>query len=413
MRGSATVIGAGAVGTACALQLARRGYAVRLIDWRKPGEGCSYGNAGAISGQSVVPIALPGMLRQVPGWLLDPQGPLHVRWRYLPRALPWLARWIAASRMAVVQRSALALKALLRDAPAHYAELLGPGPFGRFVRQQGQLLVWESASPSRSERVGHFLRERHGVEMQWLTGGEVNELEPELAPIFARGLLLKRHGHMTDPNGVVRAMAQQLLATGGTFDQARVVEIEPGEAWATTLRLDDGRSLKADNLVITAGAWSHRLARFLGVSVPLETERGYHVQLDGVTGLCSRPIMHADRSFIASPMQSGMRVAGTVEIAGVDAPPCYERADVLAAQARRMFPSLQESKVERWMGCRPSLPDSVPIIDRCPNHPSIFFAFGHGHLGMTGAPMTGKLIAQLVDGEPPSIDLAPYRATRF
>jgi len=412
-RHSVLVVGAGVIGTACALQLSRKGFAVNLIDLQGPGEGCSSGNAGSISSQSVVPIALPGMLAQLPTWLLDPEGPLHVRWGYLPKALPWLLRWIASSRVTVVRASAMALKALLDGALDRYVELLGAESFSRYLRSRGQLLVWESPAPSRSEKFGHALRERLGVEMQWLSPDEIFDLEPGLAPIFARGLLLSRHGHLVDPRGMIRHMAAQLCAEGGRIGKGRVVTIRPLEQGRVEVALEDGRAVTADRVVVAAGAWSHRLADQLGVSVPLETERGYHVHLPGIADICSRPIMHADRAFIATQMQDGFRVAGTVEIAGVDAAPRYDRAHVLLRQAQRMFPQIGEVEARMWMGCRPSLPDSIPVIDRCPTAPSVFFAFGHGHLGMTGAPMTARLIAEMVAEETPAIDVTPYRITRF
>lgn len=407
------VVGAGVVGTACALQLVRRGHDVILLDAEAPGSGCSSGNAGSISCQSVVPIALPGMLGQVPGWLTDPEGPLHVRWRYLPRAFPWLVRWLAASRMSVVRRSSEALKTLLATALEDYAELLGEQAYRRLVRARGQLLVWESSAPSRSEQVGHQLRERLDVEMQWLTPQEIADLEPALAPIFARGLLLKRHGHVVDPLGMVQEMAAQFRERGGRIQRGKVVGIRPAEGSGVTLALEGGAEMAARQIVVAAGAWSHRLARQVGIAVPLETERGYHVHLEGAADMCGRPVMHADRAFIATQMHDGLRLAGTVEIAGVDAPPRLDRAEVLHRQARRMFPSLGEVATRKWMGCRPSLPDSIPVIDRCPSSNAIIFAFGHGHLGVTGAARTARLVAEMVSGESPSIDLTPYRITRF
>lgn len=409
---SAIVIGAGVIGTASALQLARAGVMVTLIDPDAPGSGCSSGNAGSISEESIAPMALPGMLAKVPGWLIDPEGPLYVRWRYLPRAAPWLLRWVLASRQETVEASAAALRPFLKGAVDDYADLLGPQNYATLVQRRGQLLVWESARQSRSERAGHVLRERHGVAMRWLTPGEIGEIEPELSSIFRRGLLLERHGHMADPQRVVAILAEEFRGRGGRVVQGRAKEVVATEGGARVV-LDNGEAHDADRMVIAAGAWSAELARQLGIHVPLETERGYHAMIDGASTLCSRPVMHGDRSFIASPIGGGLRVAGTVEIAGLTAPPDYRRAHTLLTQARYMFPNLEAGKVGYWMGCRPSLPDSVPVIGAAPDSPAILFAFGHGHLGMTGAPATARIVRDLALGRRPNIDLAPFRIDRF
>lgn len=410
---SALVVGAGVIGTACALQLARAGLRTTLVDWQDPGQGASAGNAGCLSAQSIVPIALPGMLAQVPKWLIDPTGPLHVRWRYLPRAAPWLWKWIRASQMATVHRSAAALRGLLETTIEEFAALLGPSDAARLIRRNGQLLVWRSARPDRSEAIGHRLREMHGVDMQWLTPAEIADLEPGLAPVFARGLLLRRHGNLVDPLDTVQTLARHFQAAGGTFVRARVADIEARADGTAQLRLEDGGSLAADRLVIAAGAWSARLAARLGLRIPLETERGYHATFPGVSDLCTRPVMDVNNATIVAPMTLGLRVAGTVEIAGVDAPPDYRRAEALLAHVRTMFLNPPDTKPSYWMGCRPSLPDSIPVIDRAPGLPGVILAFGHGHLGMTGAPATARIVRDLALDRPINADISPFRATRF
>lgn len=410
---TAIVIGAGIIGTASALRLAQAGVATTLIDWQAPGNGASSGNAGSISAESIVPIALPGMLTQVPKWLMDPNGPLNVRWRYLPRAAPWLLKWLRASRMETVERSAAALRGLLHSAVDDYVDLLGPEDSARLIRRRGQMVVWQSPDQSRSERVGHALRERHGVAMRWLSADEIAELEPALAPVFARGILLERHGHMIDPLATVTALAAKFTAAGGIIRKARVAELDRAATGETRLVLEGGEILSADRFVLSAGAWSARLLAKLGLRIPLETERGYHVTLTGIEGLCSRPIMHADKAFIVTQMAMGLRVAGTVEIAGVDAPPDYDRARLLVGHVRAMFRDLPEAVPEYWMGCRPSIPDSLPVIDRVPTAPDVIVAFGHGHLGMTGAPATARIVCDLVLGRHSNADISPFRASRF
>lgn len=410
---TALVIGAGVIGTASALRLAQAGLQTTLIDWQEPGQGASAGNAGSISSESIVPIALPGMLSQVPKWLFDPQGPLHVRWRYLPRAAPWLVRWVRASRQETVEASAIALRGFLHSAVDDYCDLLGPEDSARLIRRRGQLIVWRSPHQSRSERVGHALREKHSVAMRWVTPAEITQLEPAMAPIYARGLLLERHGHMIDPVATVQALAAKFQALGGVIRKGRVAELTRDVSGDASVLLEGGEILRADRIVLSAGGWSMRLAAELGLDVPLETERGYHVTLPGVENMCSRPIMNADQAFIVTQMAVGLRAAGTVEIAGLDAPPNYARAETLLKHLKTMFPDLPGSTPEYWMGCRPSIPDSLPVIDRIANAPNVIVAFGHGHLGMTGAPATARIVRDLALGVRMNDDITSFRATRF
>lgn len=410
---TALVIGAGVIGTASALRLAQAGLQTTLIDWQEPGQGASAGNAGSISSESIVPIALPGMLSQVPKWLIDPQGPLHVRWRYLPRAAPWLVKWVRASRQETVEASAIALRGLLHSAVDDYCDLLGPEDSARLIRRRGQLIVWRSPHQSRSERVGHALREKHSVAMRWVTPAEITELEPAMAPNYARGLLLERHGHMIDPVATVQALAAKFQALGGVIRKGRVAELTRDVSGDASVLLEGGEILRADRIVLSAGGWSMRLAARLGLNVPLETERGYHVTLPGVENMCSRPIMNADQAFIVTQMAMGLRAAGTVEIAGLDAAPNYARAETLLKHLKTMFPDLPDAAPEYWMGCRPSIPDSLPVIDRIANAPNVIVAFGHGHLGMTGAPATARIVRDLALGVRMNDDITPFRATRF
>ena len=344
---------------------------------------------------------------------MDPLGPLFVRWRYLPRVAPWIARWVAASRPGQVELSAESLKPLISPVFDEYERLLGPNAFRSLFRRHGQLYVWESDAPSCTEKIGHALRDHHGVEAHWLQPEQIRQLEPGLAPIFQRGLYLPNNGQTLQPLTLVETIVELLRAEGGAVETGDAVDIKPFDGGAA-VHLADGRQFEAETVVVAAGAWSARLSSRLGVTIPLETERGYHVMLPKDSELLRRPVMHADRGFIATPMDNGLRIAGTVEFAGIDAQPDYRRAKSLLSHARAMFPVLQSETLDYWMGCRPSIPDSVPVIGHCPNAKSVIFAFGHGHLGITGAAMTGRLVGELAAGEPTTaIDMTPYRPERF
>ena len=407
-----TVIGAGIVGMCTASYLQRAGANVTVLDPVEPGRSCSFGNAGGLSPGSCVPVAFPGMLRQIPKWLMDPTAPLVMRWSYLPIAMPWLLRFIKASSRREVERSAAALSALIRPVFDSYKPLLAETKAEDLVRRHGQLYVYQSEAAYQGDAFGWELRRRHGAEFEVLSAEQIRQAEPSLAPIFTKAVSLPEHGYCIDPFGLVQALADSVRRNGGTIVPQRVLDVEMDGEKPRALVTAAGRH-PTDTVVVAGGAWSHQLARKFGHKVPLEAQRGYHAQLSSPSVTPRTTVMWAEKKFLATPMQMGLRFAGTVELAGLDAPPDYKRADTLLEFGKQMFPGLTGSEVSRWMGHRPCLPDSVPVIGPSPNVKNVFFAFGHGHLGLSCASTTGRLIAELVTGAKPCIDPTPYRIDRF
>jgi len=409
---SATIIGAGIIGICCASYLQRAGYAVEILDPEPPGTMCSYGNAGGICPGSCIPIAGPGMLRNLPGWLMDKEGPLHIRLAYLPALLPWLLRFLAAGRVAEVRRISSAMRALHAPTFACYEPLLRASGSTDLLAKRGQLFVYESADGPAHDAFGLSLRRDAGVKVEILDQSDLRDLEPALAPIFRSAVFLPEQGQCANPGRLVANLARAVERDGGIIRRTRVHAITMQDGKPASLATDQG-TRPVETLVVAAGAWSAPLARQLGCKVPLETERGYHAMVAGAdTGLRTQTIW-AERKFVAAPMEEGIRFAGTVELAGLAAPPNMRRADLLLRQGRRMLRHVPEGTVGRWMGHRPSLPDSLPVISASPHHNNVFFAFGHGHMGLIGGSVTGRLIADLVSGAPPVIDPAPYRVDRF
>jgi D-amino-acid dehydrogenase len=406
------VVGAGIIGTAAACQLARDGHAVTLIDRLGPAEATSFGNAGAVSPGSVEPLGHPGMLWQVPGWLIDPLGPLTIRWRHLPRLAPWLAALIRASSPERVRQIAADLATYLPHALEAYGPLLAEAGLGDVLVKDGMLWVFKSEKDARASQPGIELRRRHGVTVEDVPEAELRQIEPALGPDYRIARFLPNAGRVLDPAGLVKGLAAHLRRRGGRLERAEVQDFEIGPEGPRALLTSAGR-IQADAIVIAAGAWSHVLARRLGSRVPLETERGYHVTLPDPGLMPRRMIMPHGQGFLATPMAMGLRIAGTVELASLEAPPDWRRADVLLAKARAMFPGLGTKGATRWMGHRPSLPDTKPVIARSPRFANVFYAFGHGHLGLTGGAITGRLIADLVAGREPSVRLDPFRIDRF
>lgn len=406
------VIGAGIIGASIGLRLQREGFSVTLVDGSEPGRGASFGNAGSLSTGSCVPIALPGMIKDVPKWLADPLGPLAVRWSYLPRATPWLVRWLLASRRSKVEELARHLATITRTSVDDYKALLGDAEFTRLIRKAGQLHVSRNQTPSAGEKFSIDLRVRNGVDVMYLDAAAVREMEPALSPEFVRGVFLPTSGHVVSPLEVVRSLVQQFTQAGGQVMFGTVHHIEPGNGRPGRLMMN-GAGLDADMIVIAAGAFSAELSSQLGDKVPLDTERGYHTALPDPGLSISRPIQNLDDKFFASPIDGGLRLVGTVEIAGLHAKPNYERARTLLEHGRRMFPGLREDGATAWMGFRPSIPDSLPLIDRSRRHANVFYAFGHGHIGLTAAPITAELITDMLLNRPSRIDRAPFSLARF
>ena len=411
-RHAAIVIGAGVAGLSTALYLQRAGIAVAVIDPLPPAGGASFGNAGLLSPDTAVPIALPGMLRKVPGWLTDPLGPLSVRPGYFPRALPWLLRWIKSGRLQRVLEISDAMRALHRESLSCWQELLGPALYRDLIRPAGQVQVWEGDAETASGVVERQVRERHGILAEELTADDLRQMFPGIAREVTRGLLLPGNGYTVSPQRSVQMLADLFRQEGGVLINERAMKLIPSEAggWMVMTNI---ANRSADHVVIAAGAWSRYLLDPLGIKVALETERGYHAMLFSPEVSLALPISNKTRAFGVTPMEDGLRVAGTVEISGLDAPPNEQRAKILVQHARRMFPALTGEQVRYWMGFRPSTPDSLPILGAAPGRPGLHLVFGHGHFGMTGGPPSGRLVASIVLGNAPPIDPKPYSASRF
>jgi len=407
------VVGAGIVGICCALYLQRDGHRVTVVDPLPPGEGCSFGNAGILAIDHCLPESAPGMWKRVPGMLADPLGPLTLRWSYLPRLLPWLVRFLASGRSGPFAASAAALQALNQTAIPAFDPLLNDAGAQALVQRKGWMLVYESDrhfAQARAMKVG--FRERMGIRLEVLDGPGVRELEPALSDSVRHGVYFPDVVHTVNPHRLVQVLAGDFQRRGGAIRTGTVQGFNLGEGGVTSL-LIEGEALETDAVVLATGAHSGSLAAQLGSTVPLETMRGYHADLPQPGVTVKMPMISGDFHCAITPMEHGLRVGGTAEFAGLDAPPNYRRADRLMSVAKRLLPGLNEDGQTQWMGHRPLMADSLPVLGRSPFHPNVYFAFGHGSLGLTQGALTGKLIAEQVAGKPTSVDLTPYRADRF
>lgn len=410
-----TVVGAGVVGACVAWNLQGAGCQVTLVDPLPPGSETSFGNAGLISVDSCIPISLPGMAWQAPRWLLDPTGPLSIRPGYLLDALPWMLKWLRAGRRSRVLSAAVALHALHRPALAEYQALLGSA-FPELIERSGQLHVWgRCGAATAADRIVAEIRQRQQITVEQLDAARIHAMLPGLSDTVRRGIAFTGHAHCIHPQRLVQTVVAGFVGLGGMVRQARVQRIQEVASVGTPrfhVWTSTGSQL-ANHVVLATGAFTNRLLAPLGMRLPLEAERGYHVELPEPGVSVPLPFIDKDRAVAVTPMAEGLRIAGTVEFAGLDHPPDPRRAEALLRLAQELYPGISIAGARTWQGSRPSTPDSLPIIDELPGHPGLFVACGHGHTGMTGAPMTGRLVADLVMQRRPALDPRPYRLARF
>ena len=411
----ATIIGAGIVGISTAAFLQKAGFRVAIIDRLPPGEGCSFGNAGGVAFAEIVPAIHPRILLKIPGWLMDPLGPLTIRWSYLPKALPW---FLAAGRSAMPSRVKAITEAranLALRVVADFETLLKEAGSSELLKYEDTLRLFDNERQFNSEANERDIKKTYGYEMKRLSGNECRELEPALSPHIHCGVFHGGWYFVTNPERVVKSIAASVIRNGGEIIANDVMKIERDGNRAKSLILKSGKQITLDRLVICAGAYSHLLTKQLGEKVLLEAERGYHMVLPNSGIKLSRSLTYARTPSAATPMDMGLRLAGTDEFAGLNAEPNWARADSLWKIFKSVLPGLNEpdSATTRWMGRRPGTPDSLPVIGPSRKASNVWYGFGHSHMGLTWGPSTGRLLSELMSGSKSNIDLSPFRVDRF
>ncbi|MGH7056861.1 MAG: NAD(P)/FAD-dependent oxidoreductase [Acetobacteraceae bacterium] len=413
------VIGAGIIGAASAVEMIGDGHQVSVIEPGEPGgeQAASYGNGCWLSPGSVVPMAMPGLWRKVPGYLADPLGPLAIRCRYLPRLSPWLGRYVrAGSNVAKVERTARALRPLLADSPRRHKRLADAAGCGDLIERHGLLHVFPTRRDFEAEALAWRLRRENGVEWIELDENDLRQREPDLDRRYTFGALIEAGGHCVDPGGYVASLLAHAKSLGARFYRTRALGFAIEGRRLAAVRTETG-DIACDRAVIAAGAFSKSLAAAAGDRVSLETERGYHALILEAESGPRTPIMPSDGKMAHTMMRTGLRIAGQVEFAGLTATPNWKRAEILRDFALKTYPKLPRrlppERVRFWMGHRPSTPDSLPCIGPATASSDIVHAYGHGHVGLAAGAATGRLVADLVGGKPPSIDPAPYSPQRF
>ncbi|MDG1868213.1 MAG: FAD-binding oxidoreductase [Yoonia sp.] len=406
------IVGAGIIGISIALELQRHGYKVCVLDRAGVASEASASSAGAFAFSDIVPLATPGIMLKAPKWLLDPLGPLSIPPAYALKIAPWMLRFWRASwrdRFNAALTAQAELNALSRNALERQIKDVDGEPL---MQRDGQLQLYEGAREFHASLEGWELRRRLGVGFEHLESpGAIADIQPGIDARFTHAAFTPDWMNTIDPRLWAEHLAQVFQARGGVIEQVEVLTLEKdGDGVRLTTQNSD---LHADRVVIAAGAWSHRLARTLGDYIPLETERGYNTTLpEGAFDLRTH-ITFGGHGFVVSRINGGVRVGGAVELGGLKLPPNFKRADILLQKAAKFLPELKTAGGRQWMGFRPSMPDSLPVIGASPRAPNVIYAFGHGHLGLTQSAGTAELVATLVSRKTSAFSMKPYSPMRF
>ncbi|MDJ0626730.1 MAG: FAD-binding oxidoreductase [Rhodobacter sp.] len=406
------IVGAGIVGVSTATWLQRDGYDVVLIDRLGPGEGTSHGNGGVLASSSIVPVTVPGLLRKAPRMLFSPEQPLFLKWGYLPKLVPWLVRYLRHANADAVRRRAAALLPIIGDSLADHQALAAGTRADKWIVPADYLFLYNDRAHYRADAFAWTVRRENGFQWDEMEGAAFKEYDPAFGPSLGFAARMKNHGRIADPGRYVKDLAAEAEARGARILKAEVTDIVRDGGRVTGLRAG-GETIACNALVLATGVWSGPLAKTLGIDVPLESERGYHLELWEPNIMPRSPVMVASGKFVATPMEERLRLAGIVEFGGLDAAPSRAPFRLLERNIRAAIPGLEWKETVEWMGHRPSVADSIPLIGEAPSVKGAYLGFGHDHVGLTGGPKTGRLLAQLIAGRQPNVDLSAHSPARF
>jgi len=399
------IIGAGIIGTCCAYFLQKEGHKVTVIDRNEPGTGASYGNAGSFSDYSVLSLNTPDIFLNIPYYLLSSNSPLSIKLNYIFKLMPWMMKFLSNCTNDKMLHTAKNMKIILEQSISSYEEIFSDIDVSNLYEKKGVLYLW-GKNNLKSYEQGVTIRNQLGVKQKILSKDEIKALEPNINPIYEKGVLYESAMCAKNPKKILQKIFDKFLELGGTFVDDEISEIKDQSI------LGKKDHYEYDKLIISAGAFSKKMTDQLGENIPLETERGYHVHFKNCEHLVSRGVCFADSGLYLTPMEQGLRAAGTVELGGLDNPPSKKRIDYVINQAKLLINNLPEP-YDSWMGFRPTLPDFLPVIGKSKFKGNIFYAFGHNHLGWTLGAITGKVIRDSVIERKSNFNLSSFLSSRF
>ena len=411
-KGKIAIIGAGIQGVCAALFLQKKGFNVTLFDRDEPGNAASYGNAGHFSPYASLQLNRTDILSDVPSMLLSSRGPLALKWNYVPKMIPWFARFIFNSSKKKMMHTAKFMHQILDLSLGAFDELFQDIDLEDLVVSNGIIYVWEKKG-LKSRNLEINIRKELGVDQQILTPKEIHDLEPNIKPFYHGGVFYKYARHARNPKKILIKLYENFISKGGKFLKINIQSIDFDEK-KPVLRSQAQRFL-FDKLIIACGAFSKKLTDQLHEKIPLDTERGYHIHFKNHEKLVSRPVVWSDRGFGITPMEQGLRVVGTVEFGGLNNPMSKSRIKNLILNAKEMLNGIPENEdhQDEWLGFRPSLPDFLPVIGPSKNYENVYYSFGHHHLGWTLGAISGKIISKMIANEKTNLQLDPYSSLRF
>jgi D-amino-acid dehydrogenase len=412
-RANVIIIGCGIVGLSTAIWLRRSGAEVAVIDQKSAGDpgAASYGNAGILAACSVVPVTAPGMISKSPKMLFDPEFPLFLRWSYLPQLVPWLIKYLSNANDTDTKRISAGLTPLTSDSVEQHKSLTHGLTAASKLRSSDYCFVYPDKTAFDNDHSTWMLRKAAGFQPELITGKAVLEYEPTLAPNLQLLAVMKNHGFVNNPGEYMKALAEDAKGLGVIFQQACVKDFNLTDGKVTSVVTDKGQ-FECDAVVLATGVWSKPIAKKLGLNVPLESERGYHIEFKNPSVSPRVPLMITTGKFVATPMQSKLRCSGVIEFGGLKAPASEAPLKLLKRKVRQTFPKLKASEEVTWLGHRPAPSDSLPLIGEIKST-RVYAGFGHHHVGLTSGPKTGRILADLVTNKPTNMDLKAYEPMRF
>ena len=410
MKQSVIVIGSGITGVSCAEELRRSGAKVTLIDRVKAGDPSqtSFGNAGILAREGIMPIANPSMLKMIPQILLSPSSPVYLKWSYLAKFSPWALKFIMNGTRPKALPIILALNELIYDTVENHIQLSKNTDAARFIEKGDMTLLFRNRKQFSSDKFANQTRRNLGITWEELSRDKLLDRDPHISKLYQFGLAYKNHGWITNPAAYVSSLAKHFQENGGKILIGEVSKIN-----GNNVELKGGIILKAENIVLATGAWSKNLTSQLGHNIPLQAERGYHLSLKNASHMPPNTYLITDKKFGLTPMDGFLRCAGQSEFAPLEMPPNPKAIKNLRKFLFRLYPKLAYETETIWQGTRPTLPDSLPVIGRSSKNPSVIFAFGGQHLGLTMGPKIGKMVRDIIFERQSNINMKPYSSDRF